>query len=113
MPATYRLQERVSYRYRDGWAHEDEWRSLGDAKVLPARCVREADDFDDGGTYLRHAIIPRGMDPEAAKRALADTFSGSSCQHEWDCCGCASYRSDVRRIGRRQFVIVTNVSFNY
>lgn len=109
----YRLQERVTHRYRDGWAHEDQWRRLGDVKVLPARCVEEPRDYDDGGVYLARAIIPRGMDPHAAKRALADTFSGSSCQHEWDCCGCESRYTSVKRVGRREFVLRTRVTFNY
>lgn len=113
MATIHSIALRLTNRYRDGWAYEDSWRTVGNVKLLPARCVEEPERYDEGGVYLARAIIPRDMDPKVAKQALHDSFNRSGCRHEHDCCGCASHSTTVRRVGRREFVLRTSVSFNY
>lgn len=109
------VNKRTSHKYRDGWAHEDQWEHLGVLKVTPAKVTEEGNRYDEGDTYVRFARIQnisrKGF--KMLKQGLQDTLSGSGCQHEYDCCGCASYRSIIRRVGPRLVLIHTRVSYNY
>lgn len=107
------LEVRLTHRYVGTWQHLDEWRDVGAAVLTPARTVQESEDFDDGGTYVRWATLPRGIDRDAACRALEDTLSSHGCAHEWDCCGCASYSTRVLHRHGRRVVLQTRVSYNY
>ena len=107
------LSVRVTHRYVGTYRHLDEWRDVGTATLTPARLVREAEGYDDGGTYIRWATFPRGQDIDASIRAVEDTLTSSGCAHEWDCCGCASvYTRVLHRHGRRA-VFKTSVTYNY
>lgn len=109
------VNKRTSHKYRDGWAHEDRWQHLGVLKVTPARVTEEGNRYDEGDTYVRFARIQnisrQGF--KLLKRGLQDTLSGSSCHHEHDCCGCASYSTRVQRVSPRLVLIRTRVTFNY
>lgn len=107
------IELRMTNRYVGTWSHLDRWATVGTALLTPPKVVREPESFDDGGTYLRWATIPRGQDIEASISALEDTLSRHGCAHEWDCCGCASYGTRVLHRHGRRLVLRTNVSFNY
>lgn len=113
------LEIRKTHRYRDGWAHLDAWESVGVAKITPPRLVekrpQDQDDYSVGPVMVCTARIPAGQDRELSIRALRDEFSGSGCQHEHDCCGCASYHASVRAVPgrRREFSIRVSTSYNY
>lgn len=107
------LSVRLTHRYVGTWSHLDEWRDVGTAVLTPARAVEEGNGFDDGGTYIRWATLPRSIDRDAACRALEDELSRHGCSHEWDCCGCASYSTRVLHRHGRRVVLETHVSFNY
>lgn len=107
------LETRLTHRYVGTYSHLDEWQYLGAARLTPPREVKEGNGYDDGGTYLRWATLPRGMDRDAACRALEDSLSSHGCAHEWDCCGCASYSTRVLHRNGRRVVLKTRVSFNY
>lgn len=109
------LFRRLTHKYRDGWSHEDQHEYLCGAKLTPAKLVREPEGFDDGGTYIMHATVPRGFSPRQARaieQALEDSLGGSSCRHEHDCCGCQIRRVNAKRRGSR-FVVKMDVSYNY
>ena len=108
------LTLRLTHHYVGGHDHLDRWAHLGTARLLPSKCVRAPADLDDGGTYLRWAILPRYLKrlPEAV-RALEDTLTREGCSHEWDCCGCASYRTRLVRKHGRRVLLKTEVSYNY
>lgn len=110
---THRLSLRLTHRYVGTFRHLDSWRDLGEAKVTPHREVAPGNGHDEGGTYIRWATLPRGVDRDAACRALVDTFSRWGCSHEWDCCGCASYTTRVLHRHGRRVALQTRVSFNY
>jgi len=107
------LSVRLTHRYVGTWKHLDEWRDVGTAVLTPARAVEEGNGFDDGGTYIIWATLSRGVDRDAACRALEDELSSHGCAHEWDCCGCASYSTRVLHRHGRRVVLETHVSFNY
>ena len=113
---TVGLFKRLTRKYRDGWSYLDNSEYLCDAKVTPPRLVREPDDYSDGGTYIMHATVPSGARPRdipSVLTALLDAFSGSNCQHEHDCCGCALRLAEVRRVARNRYVVKQHITFNY
>lgn len=114
MAQTIHLERRLTHQYVSSWAHLDRWAPVGSARVLPARMVREpGDDPADLGDFIMWARMPRGQDPKATARALADYYGRHGCSHERDCCGCLTRRASVRQVGRRDFVVHLSVGRNY
>lgn len=112
------LELRLTHRYVDTYSHLDEWRSFGaaPARLTPPKMVDPGNGYDEGGTYLRWATLPRlprRADRADAARALEDTLSSWGCHHEYDCCGCASYRTLVVRSKGRRVLLRTTVGYNY
>ena len=112
------LEKRVTYRYVGAYAHLDEWRDLGGttARLTPPICVNPGNRYDEGGTYLRWATLPRlpqRADRADAVRALEDMLSSHGCAHERDCCGCASHNTQALRRRGRRVLLRTTVTFNY
>ena len=87
------LAIRETTRYRAGWAYLDTWQSIGrftvEDKTEPDY---GPDDYNIEEYHQRYMFIRVELDqPEPFERirnAIRDEFSGSSCQHEYDCCGC-------------------------
>lgn len=109
---TINLYVRKTSKYADGWSHLDEQQYVGTVMVTPYKQVREGNDYDDGGTYIRHARLAARADWKLLTKALKDTMGGSNCRHEYDCCGCARHSVKVERHGRTA-VIFTSISYNY
>lgn len=107
------LEVRLTHRYVGTFRHLDQWRDVGTAVLTPAREIEEGNGLDEGGVYVRWATLPRGIDRDAACRALEDSLSSHGCAHEWDCCGCASYNTRVLHRHGRRVVLQTRVSYNY
>lgn len=109
----HHLSLRLTHRYVGTHAHLDKWHDIGTVNLTPGRQVRPGNGYDEGGTYVRWATLPRGMNRRAAVRALEHTLSRWGCSHDWDCCGCASYSTRVLHRHGRRVVLVTRVSYNY
>lgn len=112
------LELRLTCGYVDTYSHLDEWRSFGaaPARLTPPKLVDPGNGYDEGGTYLRWATLPRlprRADRVDAARALEDTLSSWGCHHEYDCCGCASYSTRVLRRQGRRVLLRTTVGYNY
>lgn len=109
------LHRRLTGRYAHGFSHLDRWARAGTAKVLPWRRVEEGNGHDDIGTYLVHAVVKpaAGATRQDAARALRDSLDGTSCQHEFDCCGCRIQRARVLHVRGRKVVLRVAVSRNY
>ena len=112
------LEKRVTHRYVGAYAYLDEWRDLGrtPARLTPPKLVNPGNGYDEGGTYLRWATLPRmpqRADRADAARALEDLLSSHGCAHEWDCCGCASHNTQALRRQGRRVLLRTTVTFNY
>jgi hypothetical protein len=113
MSTIIHLERRVTHRYVGEYQHLDEWQDVGRAKVFPPRKIEDGNGHDDAGTYLMHAKIPAGQDPEASRQALADRYTRWGCSHEYDCCGCLSTSAKVKRLTPRTFSVLIRQSRNY
>lgn len=104
---------RLTHKYRDGWADEDQWGDPIAFKVLAGRMTEEPSGYDDGGVYLARVVGHKRMDKALQADALASHFSGSSCQHEYDCCGCVSTYASARHVGGGEFSVRIRIGYNY
>jgi hypothetical protein len=129
------LSERLTHKYVGTWRHLDAWRDVARVKVLQPKKIHAATRFaianglrhargldraidqldpSDGPTYVHRVIAPRGWkDKDLMIRALQSEFSAWGCDHEYDCCGCASYSATARHIRGREYRVEIRVSFNY
>ena len=107
------LRERLTHKYRDGYSELDRWDAIGTVKVLAPKRVREPENYDDGGEVQFRVIAPAALATRDLSDAIYQEFSGTSCQHEHDCCGCALYRADVTRVARREYSVVVSKGYNY
>lgn len=107
------VYEYQDQRYRKAYDHLNSRRFLFTVRATPPVCVREPEDYDDGGVYVQYARVRPGVDRARLARAMSATLSGSACSHEYDCCGCASYYVRVTPYGRRGIKIRTSVTYNY
>lgn len=108
---------RRATRYFDdgeGWSSVEDLERICQAKILPARRLsRTPSDVFDVRRTLRTVELPAGLatraEQRAAKQAIVDTLSGSTCQHDHDCCGCWSHHARIlRRRGRSLSVLITS-----
>ena len=77
---------RLTHKYRDGWAGEEEWEEAGEYEVLGSVEMHRGEGTALSLQILRNLSIPS----DKLRQALTDTVSGSDCRHEHDCCGCWS-----------------------
>lgn len=114
---TVYLRERLTHKYVDSYRHLDNHVHLGTVVLGQSRMVREADDIDDGGTYVRLAMLPAGLSrSQRAKwrEVLAENLSKHGCAHEYDCCGCQSRTVRVHATNHaRRAVVVTSIGYNF
>jgi len=112
------LELRRTNRYRDGWSRMDEWDTVG-TYVVRRRFVEvlpdDADQDAEPGTLL---MVETRLNGEQAftvdqvKRALEQTMSGSSCTHDWDCCGCVSSYARADHMGQNDWRVLINYTRN-
>jgi hypothetical protein len=108
------LYQFTTDKYRDGWRGQlDRSVYVGTVKVLAGRTVREARDYDDGGTALYRVVAPSALRSVDLRQAIRDTMGGSNCRHEHDCCGCASRHVRTRRVSPREYAVIIHTSYNY
>ena len=109
---------RRTHKYVGEYAHLDEWKTLSSYPKL-SEFVRETDEgngMDDGGVYLRWARLPGQLSRKQRDemvRAIEDSYTYSGCSHEYDCCGCSSYRTRAIYRRGRDVVLRVQVSRNY
>ena len=77
---TIQLNRRLTHRYVGTYAHEDNWQDVGTARLTPPRAVAEGNGIDDGGVYVRWAVIPAGQDAEARAAMLRGSTQRSSSE---------------------------------
>lgn len=104
------IYKRLSHKYRDGWRHLDEEVFVGTVKMLKTRKLE--DHGIDGKLHLTRVIAPASLGDTDLSYAIGSTLSYSRCQHEHDCCGCATVGADVRRLSRRQYSVKLSTSYN-
>lgn len=110
---TVHAYRRNSHKYNDSYRHLDSETFVATVKLTPPRVTVEGNGYDEGESYVQYGRIPANVNKGALLKALKDTLSKHGCSHEYDCCGCASYRVNVRLIAPRRLMVFTKVSYNY
>ena len=113
MAQTLHLYNRLTHKYNPGWSHLDDHRYVGSVKLLGGRITERSEDYDEGDTWLLRVVTPAKLKHTDLTQALRDTMGGSSCTHEYDCCGCASRHASVKRISPRAYSVRISVTYNY
>lgn len=112
----YDLSVRMTRTYRDGWAYLDQWESIG-SYTIEARSKLEIVDDEDYCEPSFQKIFLRvesEFSDDEVKKALRSEFTHSSCQHDWDCCGCRSYyANEVKELSDGYWVVHQSSSRNY
>lgn len=112
------LELRITHKYRDGWRGLDGWNTVG-TYVVRRRFVEQlpddADQDAEPGTLLMVETRLNGTQAftvEQVKTALENTLSGSSCTHDWDCCGCVSSYAQADHMGANEWRVLINYTRN-
>lgn len=95
------LQIRKTHGYRDGWSYLDEWEDIGTYEI-EARGEKDydPDSYEDAFSQVLMVRVESDASLDDIRRALQAAFSGSHCQHEYDCCGCYSYYATATPLTR-------------
>lgn len=101
------IEKRKTFKYRDGYAYLDEYEFVGRVEIISCEMHAEYIGSDEvsTSTYVMRVIVKNSDRIKDFSEALYDHFSGSSCTHEHDCCGCWSYR--VRKVKHIKLGVVS------
>jgi hypothetical protein len=105
--------KRLTHNYAPGWRHLDKDVFVGAVKLTPPRLTELPNGYDDGGAYVQYGRAPADADMQDLIRGLQDSMGGTSCRHDYDCCGCALYYVSIKHMGSRRLQIRTRVGYNY
>ena len=108
------LRVRKTQKYRDGWSFLDEWEDIGSYHIK-AESPKIFDEEDHEDSFHQNLFVRVSSDASHSdiQRALEQELSGSSCQHEWDCCGCYSYYATARWLSDDLWLVLYSGSRNY
>lgn len=91
------VEKRITRRFRDGYSYLDDREYIGKIEILDYKAYEDADECDETTTLVYVGrIIENNTNEKEFFEALRDHFGGSSCTHDYDCCGCWHYH--VRRV---------------
>ena len=110
---------RKTHRYVGTFKHEDEHERVGtvmtEAKQTLEPVVADKEDPCEPLTTILFVFVQpdKGREKDV-KQALLDHFTAWGCAHEYDCCGCWSYRaSEALRLGKGYWRVTVGSSRNY
>lgn len=111
------LLKRKTHKYVGTYQHLDEWDEIGETTELSRKIVCEdTSEIEHPITEEAHVLVdaPKGTLPSDIRSALMDSYTMSGCHHEWDCCGCRSYRAtEAKRVTGRLWCVRISSSRNY
>jgi hypothetical protein len=110
------LNLRSTRQFADGYAHMDKWEEVGSMEDISSKTVESDDgeDLTEPRKTTLHTIITSKADDEKIKAAIYDTFTVSNCKHEYDCCGCRSFRvTSAKRVTGDLWCVEIGSSRNY
>lgn len=111
------LMLRKTHRYVGTCQNEDEWEYLCDATIMASRTVGSDDPEDMCESQLTTyfiKVVTTEYTEEQIKQALKDSFTQVGCHHDWDCCGCRSYRvTKAELLSQGIWVVQVASSRNY
>lgn len=105
------VSRRKTFRYVESYL--DDWEDLGVLKHTPIKRVADGNGIDEEGAYTRWVKIPAGARASEFIRDIEDTLTRVGCSHEYDCCGCRSWRTYFIRRNGRKLLFKTYVTRNY
>ena len=117
------LELRKTQKYVGQWKHLDEWEYIGEFKELGVTTDSDYDEDDPCESRTDYLVvrivkIEDGTTDDEIVQALRDVFTSHGCSHEYDCCGCRSYRAThVDRLGSygedMTYVVTVHSSRNF
>lgn len=110
------LSLRETRTYVGTYQHLDRWLDIGSYKVLAESTVDgDEDDYCEPQTTTMLVCVQTDepQPVERVERALDDTFTQHDCHHEYDCCGCRSYRAQAVHLGAGHYKVTVGSSRNY
>lgn len=110
------LYLRRTFNFDSGWSSYDDHTYLCTARVPAPRVTKPDYGGDDAGVYQYTLHIPAGAsrrDHTLIKRAIYHTIGGTSCRHEYDCCGCIRRSVAVKRVSKREYRVNVSAYRNY
>jgi|JI8StandDraft_2_1071088.scaffolds.fasta_scaffold48915_4 hypothetical protein len=116
MPHPLNLRRRLTHRFNDGWRDLDTWVDLGSVRALGPRVVHPGNGHDQLATTHQTFVLPKRTTGPQLRRlatALEDTLSGTSCRHEYDCCGCTLHFARVVAKTPRRLTVRVTATRNY
>ena len=78
---------------------------LNDFKVLGGRVTKRGNNYEHSGTMVFRMVAPADLKTCDFSRLIARELSYSYCAHDYDCCGCAYYLVDVKRVSKREYSV--------
>lgn len=112
------IDKRLTRKWADGWKYMDEHETIGKYECLGrVHTSGHDDDMTERSKTITVFMVGASVNQDEAISSLEEQESGTSCQHEYDCCGCWHYRAectDVATIGASKiYTIVTGGYRNY
>jgi len=112
------LAIRQTRKYVGTYQHLDQWESIGSCEVIGTKEIPlpEDEEYDvcDPQAHDHWVLVESEASPEKIKEALTHSFTQHDCHHEYDCCGCRSYRaSKVEHEGGRVWRVKVSSSRNF
>lgn len=113
---TNTLSRRLTQKYVGTYRHLDEWQEIGSYTVLSTDTT-PGKDLEESLTSVHMVLIDEEADKAGVvqiDRALHDEFTVSDCHHDYDCCGCRSFRThEAKPITGRLWCVTVHSSRNY
>ncbi|PNG49947.1 MULTISPECIES: hypothetical protein [unclassified Variovorax] len=107
--------KRLTHRFRQGWASEDEHEHVGRFRVLNVRHQAPSDheaEYGSGGQSFITVRAPRAVSADIVAQVLRDNFA-TGCRCEHDCCGhTSSYPGTPVRVKQRRWVVPVQLRQN-
>lgn len=107
------VSRRKTFRYVGTYRDLDDWEDLGFFRHTPVKCVAVGNGLDEDGAYTRWVKVPVNTPLHEIIPAIEDTLTRVGCAHEYDCCGCLSYRTHFIRRRGRKLLFKTYATRNY
>jgi hypothetical protein len=115
------IELRKTRTYVGTFQHLDDWKAIGAATIY----MREAEAADRDGEepdftepmvqhgLVHFAAIQEGVTEGEIVQALRDTFTKNDCHHEYDCCGCRSFRASAKHVAGPVYKLTIRSSRNF
>lgn len=110
------LYQRLSHKWAPGWSHLEDEKFLLTAKALYGPSVEDPNGDSITDEHIQSVCIklpPHDFKPSQIRNALYAQFSGTSCRHEYDCCGCWCSSATVEQKDHRHWSVKIRSYRNY